>query len=72
MTVSELIERCAARLEGAGVVFGHGTTNAFDEAAWLVLWGLKLPLDALQAPFIDPSTLDAALTVQLMTEAGIL
>lgn len=30
------------------------------------------PLDALQAPFIDPSTLDAALTVQLMTEAGIL
>jgi len=47
MTLIELIERTSARLDQAGVSFGQGTTNAFDEAAWLVLWRLQLPLDAL-------------------------
>jgi ribosomal protein L3 glutamine methyltransferase len=46
MTLLELIERSAQALEHAGVSFGHGTQNAFDEAAWLVLWRLGLPLDA--------------------------
>jgi ribosomal protein L3 glutamine methyltransferase len=47
MTLMELVERSAAALEQAGVAFGHGTTNAFDEAVWLVLWQLGLPLDDL-------------------------
>ncbi|RYF33525.1 MAG: 50S ribosomal protein L3 N(5)-glutamine methyltransferase, partial [Comamonadaceae bacterium] len=44
-TLKELIEAGAKQLADAGVAFGHGTDNAFDEAAWLVLWSLKLPLD---------------------------
>jgi ribosomal protein L3 glutamine methyltransferase len=43
----DCIERQSARLTQAGVSFGHGTTNAFDEAVWLVLWRLGLPLDDL-------------------------
>jgi ribosomal protein L3 glutamine methyltransferase len=40
-----LIEQSATRLEQAEVAYGHGTLNAFDEAVWLVLWRLGLPLD---------------------------
>ena len=49
MTLIDLITAQSARLKQAGVSFGHGTSNAFDEAAWLVLWSFGLPLDALEA-----------------------
>jgi ribosomal protein L3 glutamine methyltransferase len=51
MTLLELIESGAQQLTQGHVSFGHGTTNAFDESAWLVLWSLGLPLDTpLEGP----------------------
>ena len=55
MKIIELIDQMSTRLEDAGVSFGHGTTNAFDEAAWLVLWALGHPLDALDAVADQPA-----------------
>lgn len=45
MNLPQLIHQSAEQLTQAQVAFGHGTTNAADEAAWLVLWKLGLPLD---------------------------
>ena len=63
MTLIDLIAGEAARLKRAGVSFGHGTLNAFDEAAWLVLWSLGRDLDALEAhahDVLDPAALRKA------------
>ena len=47
MTLAELIAEQAQRLTDAGVAFGQGTLDAHDEAAWLALAALGLPIDGL-------------------------
>jgi ribosomal protein L3 glutamine methyltransferase len=62
MTLEDCITALSARLESAGVSFGHGTTRAWDEAAWLVLWRLGLPLDRLDehaARVLAPAEVEA-------------
>ena len=71
MTVLELIERSAARLDAADVAYGHGTSNAFDEAAWLVLWRLGLPLDALDENAARPVSATEAAQVEALLQERI-
>ena len=71
MTVLELIQSCSARLDQAGVAFGHGTTNAFDEAAWLVLWSLGLPLDDLDAAADQPLSREQQARAEALIERRI-
>jgi ribosomal protein L3 glutamine methyltransferase len=71
MTLIEAIERASARLEQAGVSFGHGTSNAFDEAAWLVLWRLQLPLHELDAVAQRELTADEAAQIDALIEQRI-
>lgn len=46
MQFFELIEAATDRLDAAQLAYGHGTTNAHDEAVWLALWSLGLPLNS--------------------------
>ena len=45
MKLSDCIEKAARELEAADVFYGHGTDNAWDEAAWLVLHAMGVPVN---------------------------
>jgi ribosomal protein L3 glutamine methyltransferase len=69
VTIIELIKQSAQQLLDAQVAFGHGTTNPFDEAAWLVLWRLGLPIDDLDSVAEQPvSTAQVAQAQALIAE----
>jgi ribosomal protein L3 glutamine methyltransferase len=65
-TLRDVLRYAVTRFNTAGLFFGHGTTNAFDEAAYLMLHTLKLPLDKLD-PFLDarllPQEIDTLMDV---------
>ena len=51
-TLGEIFRFAVRRFRAARLTYGHGTTNAHDEAAFLVLEGLGLPIDRLE-PYLD-------------------
>ena len=65
-TVRDLLRFAVSRFQAADLFYGHGTDNAYDDAAYLILHTLKLPLTHLQ-PFLDarllPQEIDAVLNV---------
>ncbi len=52
ITVRDWLRFGVSRMNQAKLFFGHGSTNAFDEAAYLILHTLHLPIDSLE-PFLD-------------------
>jgi ribosomal protein L3 glutamine methyltransferase len=52
ITVRDWLRHGVSRFRAAGLVFGHGTSTALDEAAFLILAALDLPVDQLD-PWLD-------------------
>ena len=69
-TIADLVASGAAALTAAGVAFGHGTTTAEDEAAWLTLWKLGLPLDSELERGAPESLADQAVSAQQQAEVA--
>jgi ribosomal protein L3 glutamine methyltransferase len=52
VTLRDFFRYAVSRFNAAQLAFGHGTTNAVDEAAFMLLEKLRLPIDRLE-PFLD-------------------
>lgn len=57
VTLRDFLRLAVSRFTAAQLFFGHGSDNAWDEAVYLVLHTLSLPLDRLD-PFLDARLLD--------------
>lgn len=60
-TVRDFLRFAVSRFNQAGLFFGHGSDDAYDEAAYLILHTLHLPLDRLE-PFLDTHLTDSERT----------
>lgn len=57
-SVRDILRFAVSRFNDAGLFFGHGSDNAHDEAAYLILHTLNLPLDTLE-PYLDAKLLQS-------------
>jgi ribosomal protein L3 glutamine methyltransferase len=64
-TIRDVLRYAVTCFNEAKLFFGHGTDNAYDEAAYLILHTLKLPLDKLE-PFLDAKLLNEEIAALLM------
>ncbi|WP_165089312.1 50S ribosomal protein L3 N(5)-glutamine methyltransferase [Neisseria yangbaofengii] len=55
-TIRDILRFAVSRFNDAGLFFGHGSDNAYDEAAYLILHTLNLPLNTLD-PYLDAKLL---------------
>jgi ribosomal protein L3 glutamine methyltransferase len=60
-TVRDYLRFAVSRFNQAKLFFGHGSGDAYDEAAYLILHTLHLPLDRLD-PFLDAQLTDSERT----------
>jgi ribosomal protein L3 glutamine methyltransferase len=63
-TLRDVLRYAVTRFNAEQLYFGHGSDNAFDEAAYLLLHTLKLPLDRLE-PFLDARLTEQEITALL-------
>ncbi len=70
-TVGQFIESIAAQFESAALVYGHGTDNAVDEAAWLVFAKLGLEHADAAAHYDSPVSSDDRDAIQVIAEQRI-
>ncbi len=63
-TVRDVLRYAVSRFTAARLSYGHGSVNAYDEAAYLILHTLHLPLDTLE-PFLDARLLSSEINTVL-------
>jgi len=62
LTIRDWIRSAVSQFEASDIFYGHGTDNAYDEAVWLIMSALHLPMDTLE------NFLDARLTTTERTK----